>query len=480
MPIVQAADWSWRHAGRARRAVDRLTLSIERGERVLVLGASGSGKSTLLEGLAGILDASLGESSGELLIDGSPAERRNYPRALLRQDPETSVVLTRVWDEARFGSENLGASKEESDRRAENALRAVGLDAYLEFSTATLSGGQKQRLSIAALLAMRPKLWLLDEPTSQLDQEGALGVIEAVQEVLDVDDTLVLVEHLSAAWWPILTRVVALDSSGRLVFDGTPEYALGSGRSELDALGVWLPGVAVTPCSNDRTVGAVLCEATDLAVGRAETIATVSLELREGAAFVVRGRNGAGKSTLALTLGGLIRPRGGTLVAQLPWAPLSHGRIHANPWRWSSRQLSARIATVFQQPDLQFVRPTVRQEIALGARSVNEAQSLLERFSLEQYLDQHPRTLSGGEKRRLSVATALASKAQLLIADEPTFGQDRHTWNVVVSELAHAAATGRSLVLTSHDAMLASTLVAHELWIGPDIQAGRHDGVVNE
>ena len=169
---VRARDWGWRHAGRGNTAVSALTLDIEPGERVLLLGASGAGKSTLLQAIAGVLGGEEeGEELGSLLLDGRhPTDARGRV-GLVLQDPDSQIVLARIGDDVAFSCENLGVPRDEIWRRVEAALRAVGLDLPLRHPSSNLSGGQKQRLALArgVLAAKDSDLILLDEPTSSVD-----------------------------------------------------------------------------------------------------------------------------------------------------------------------------------------------------------------------------------------------------------------------------------------------------------------------
>ncbi|HJX76508.1 MAG TPA: ABC transporter ATP-binding protein, partial [Gaiella sp.] len=186
---VRARGWGWRHAGRQGWAVSGLDLDIEPGERVLLLGASGAGKSTLVHALAGVLGGDEeGEEAGELVVDGGDPRRARGRVGLLLQDPDSQVILARVGDDVAFGCENLGVPREETWRRVADSLAAVGLDLPLDHPTSELSGGQKQRLALAGVLAMRPKLLLLDEPTANLDPDGVVEVRDAVARVLEHSD----------------------------------------------------------------------------------------------------------------------------------------------------------------------------------------------------------------------------------------------------------------------------------------------------
>ena len=247
---VRARDFGWRHAGRSTPALSSLTLDIEAGERVLLLGASGAGKSTLLHALAGVLgegtgpDAA-GEGSGALTVDGVPPLQARGRAGLVLQDPDSQLVLSRVGDEVAFGPENLRVPPQEIWERVRTSLDDVGLRVPLHHPTAALSGGQKQRLALASVLAMEPGLLLLDEPTANLDPEGVREVRDAVGRVLErTGSTLIVVEHRVSVWADLVDRVVVLASGGGILADGPPSRVLRDplNREQLAAAGVWLPG----------------------------------------------------------------------------------------------------------------------------------------------------------------------------------------------------------------------------------------------
>ncbi|MFP5368651.1 MAG: ABC transporter ATP-binding protein, partial [Actinomycetes bacterium] len=256
---VTARGWGWRHAGRTRPAVNTLDLDIRPGERVLLLGPSGAGKSTLLHALAGVLgdgtadDGGTAESgdadeSGTLLIDGEPPRAQRGRAGLMQQDPETQVVLSRLGDDVAFGAENLAVPRDHIWSRVNEALDDVGLGHFaLDHPTSVLSGGQKQRLALAGILAMRPGLILLDEPTANLDPAGVLEVRDAVARCLDkTGATLVVVEHRVAVWKDLVDRIVVLqlgsDTQPAVLIDGAPDQVLEQARTMLIGAGVWVPG----------------------------------------------------------------------------------------------------------------------------------------------------------------------------------------------------------------------------------------------
>ncbi len=478
---VTARGWGWRHGDRPRPAVAGLDLDIAPGERVLLLGASGAGKSTLLAGLAGVLgDAEDGDRTGELLVDGVPPEAARGRVGLVLQDPDGQTVLARVGDEVAFGCENLGLPREEIWRRVTEALDAVGLALPLDHPTSELSGGQKQRLAIASVLAMRPGLLLLDEPTANLDPDGVAEVRAAVERlVASRATTLVVVEHRVETWVDLVDRVVVLEPGGGVRVEGAPDAVLGSRGAELAASGIWVPGRHPVHARGPRGGTAPeLLTAAGLAVGRRRfgerqprTAADgIDVTVRAGRTTAILGPNGAGKSTLGLTLAGLLAPVAGELRA----LPELADRLGPAPIRWRSRELAARIGTVFQDPEHQFLRGTVRDELEVGPRALRRPDAevtalrerLAERLRLTALLEANPFTLSGGEKRRLSVATALATTPRVLVADEPSFGQDALTWAELVRLLDELVAGGTALVTVTHDLALVDAL-ADERFVLP-------------
>ena len=461
---VCARGWGWRHAGRKNAALSGVDLDIAPGERVLVLGPSGSGKSTLMGGLAGLLGgAEEGEATGTLTVDGvAPAEARGRV-GLLMQDPEAQVVLARVGDDVAFGMENMGVAREEIWPRVENSLEAVGLSVPLDHSTTELSGGQKQRLALASILAMGPGLLLLDEPTANLDPSGVAEVRAAVETVVErTGATVVVVEHRVDVWASLVDRVIVV-ADGAIAADGPLDEVLAQQGDALRERGIWLPGddVAaevgpapeVPPASSEA---APIARVADLTIGydaSAPVRSGIDLTIERGVSTCIVGANGAGKSTFALTLAGLLPPLEGAVEVET-----SDGTA-GDPHKWSSKQLLGRMSMVFQEPEYQFLAPTVAEELAIGPRAAGmtdeEIAPLvdehLEALGLTKLARANPMTLSGGEKRRLSVATALISAPELLILDEPTFGQDRGTWLGLVRLLRAALERGVTLVSITHD-----------------------------
>jgi energy-coupling factor transport system ATP-binding protein len=493
---VAARGWGWRYATRRAWALRGLDLAIAPGERVLLLGPSGSGKSTLLAGLAGLLDGGdgsdegTGDAEGDLLLDGVPAPRARRDAVtggqartgLLLQDPVAQTVLARTGDDVAFGLENHAVPAAEIWPRVEAALRGVRFPYGLNHPTATLSGGERQRLALAGVLALRPGLLLLDEPSAMLDDPGTAMLREQVAAVLAATGaTCVLVEHRIAGWLDLVDRVVVLEPGAGVAADGPPAVVFASHGAALTARGVWVPGSRPRVPRTVRSGGPVLLQARGLAATRRSraraglppVVADVDLDVSAGCTLAVLGDNGTGKSTLALTLAGLERPAAGRAVAT---PPLLRGLATPEPHRWRPRDLVTRIGTVFQEPEHQFMAGTVADELAVGPRragagkheTARRVEELLARLRLDALARANPFTLSGGEQRRLSVAAILATRPDVLVLDEPTFGQDARTWAELVTLLDELVEQGYAVVAVTHDDGLVEALADDVLRLGPD------------
>ena len=538
---LEFRGWGYRHASRASFAVRGLDLRVEAGQHVLLLGASGIGKSTILEGAAGLLgsdddtvadgaavtsasadgpvagrsaadgtagdavqavaDAEGGVTEGHILVDGIPVRRARGRVGLVLQDPDAQAVFQRLGDNVAFGPENMNVPREAIWPRVADSLAAVGLDGLqLHRSVMHLSGGQMQRLALAGALAMRPGALLLDEPTANLDPDGVSQVVGAVRDVLDERaTTMMLVEHRAGPWIDLIDRVVVLgraETTGDtvVVADGTPDTVFTDPTIDFAALGIWLPDRYRHPQDEIRRIrtadepdypadagdGEILLRTRDLSIGRnGDAIAEhIDLDFAGGQITALVGLNGAGKSTLSLTLAGLLAPVAGHIEA----APaLAAGADGSEPIAWKSTDLASRISYVFQNPEHQFARGSVLDEVMLGPlrcgvapdEAERRARDLLERFNLARYAGANPYTLSGGEKRRLTVASALAAAPRVLILDEPTFGQDRRTWMQIVTLIHALRGDGVSIIVVTHDRDLVTALGARVVELVPGGDGGQ-------
>ncbi|MGS0685035.1 ABC transporter ATP-binding protein [Nakamurella sp. GG22] len=476
-PVVELRHVTVRFPGRKRPALSDVSLVVRPGEELIVFGASGSGKSTLLQVMSGVVPLSEpAELTGAVLLNGHDARgvsvvERSRALGVLRQDPASGVCLPAVDQEIALVCENHAVAPSRISTRIDDVLALVGARELRDRFTHQLSGGELQRVALAAAVAVPPALLLLDEPTSMLDPAGVRAVRNAVGAVRSsVKAAVVLVEHrldeysggLGLEFLP--GRCVILHE-GRVVADGATAEVLPAHARLLHEQGCWLPLEAELTAVSGRPPGSSVAvldtpvaaqidrsfapsppvlTASGVAAGRHgnAVVAGLDLELRSGEVVAVAGANGSGKSTVLLTLAGLLRPVAGTVRG-------------------------ARPGMVFQNPEHGFVGRTVIDEIGenlpRGSPAIAEQ---LDRHGLAQCAAQNPFRLSGGEKRRLSIAAMLAQPREVLIADEPTYGLDRTGSNAVAAAVANAANDGRAVLFSAHDLRLVGTLADRMVVLG--------------
>lgn len=460
-----ARGYGWTHAGRRAPALADIDLVVSPGEKVLLCGDSGSGKSTLLAAIAGVLGGDdEGTRVGEILLEDASGHveppGHTIPVGLVLQDPDSQVIAARVGDDVAFGCENLAYPREEIWRRVSAALEMVGPYVDLSFPTERLSGGQKQRLALAGVIAMGAGMVLLDEPTANLDPEGAQEVIDAVSTMVErTGATLIVVEHQHAAWKGVLDRAIEL-KDGRIVADGPLDTVVAS-RS-ISGLPRAREVDGVSPSSTGVAPESAALWSTDLVTRFGPPR---SYALPRGTSTVITGPNGVGKTTWLMTVAGLLPAVSGEIGV----AEYVRRGLKGSPLTWKSRDLADRIGFVFQNPEHQFVARTVAEELRVAPRvmhrEVPEARiaELVESLRLGHLLNANPFTLSGGEKRRLSVATALVTAPEVLLLDEPTFGQDPHTFTELVWLLRRMADEGTTIASVTHDPLFISALGDHRV-----------------
>ncbi|MFC5433445.1 ABC transporter ATP-binding protein [Microbacterium suwonense] len=499
-------DLSLTHVGATHPSPEGVSFDIDLGEVVLVLGPSGSGKSTMTLALNGLIPQAVpADLAGSVEVRGRdiadvPVAEVSSDVAMVFQDPDAQLVTGTLMDEVAFALENLLLPVAEVLSRAERALRRVGLWDRRHWNPDRLSGGGRQRLAIACAIAMGSSVIVLDEPTANLDPQGIDDVYDALAElVASGDHAVVLVEHNLDAAMRFATRTIVLDQRGRLVFDGPVDEILRGHTEELIAMGVWLPAATLAgwmlrergilpidaplPLTADELAAAIplaqhgaaapepspsqdprspasVIRVRNLTVkrGRSEVLHGIDLDIPAGSLTAIVGANGAGKTTLIQSLAGVVPPpKGRVTIGDL------------DPGRASPRDLTARIGFVFQNPEHQFIAHTVFDELAHGLRlrGVSDADiadrvgEMLTRFGLEHKADVHPFLLSGGEKRRLSVGTALITRPGVLALDEPTFGQDRARADELLRLLGDLRTEGTTILIVTHDLQLVADHATH-------------------
>ena len=488
-PALRASGLSYRYPEASTDALSAVDLRVETGEFVVMAGRSGSGKSTLLRAACGLVPHFHGgRVEGELEVAGmdassyGPAELAEVV-GLVAQEPETQVVSTTVRAEIELPLELRGVPPAARSRAVEEVSLALAIDALLDRTTDTLSGGELQRVALAAALATRPRLVLLDEPTSQLDPVAGDELISLLRRLNEEWGVAVLLgEHRLERCLPAADRVIAL-GAGSITFDGAPgeflEWALDAdpvlatpgarllreaglpapasvreARRALQAANL-TPNVPQPP--SERSVrdvhrrGDAIALAfrdlwVELGVGeeRTEALRGVDFRIQPGERVALMGRNGAGKSTLLRAAAGLVDPQ--------------RGRVDA----------PRDVALLPQRPGDLFVHERVGDEVR---GDVGDAS--LRRFGLEGLVDADPRDLSGGERQRLALAIALAGRGPeedelpgALLLDEPTRGMDRARKAELADLTRGLADRGAAVVIATHDVQFAATFADRVVLLG--------------
>jgi energy-coupling factor transport system ATP-binding protein len=455
--MFECAHLTYSYPGARRPALSDVELEIGAGELVVLAGASGSGKSTLLRAASGLVPHFHGgEFTGRVVVAGMDT-RSSGPAELAAavgtvfQDPETQIVMGTVRAELAFGLENRGESAAAVARAVEETALALGIAELLDRSTAELSGGELQRVALGAALAGRPKLLVLDEPTSQLDPVAGDELIASLRRLNeDADTTIVLAEHRLERCLPFADRVLAM-KDGRLACDAAPsqflEWAASAAPELLTPGAKLLRGLGLPPVAGVKAARAALREAGILveervsgpydqkafprAAPEALRFDRVWHELRDGPAILrglslsigsgervaLMGRNGAGKSTFLRHAAGLTKPTRGKVTA------------------------AGRVALLLQNPTDYLVHDKVAQEASPEA---------LATVGLTHAADRHPRDLSGGEKQRLALAIVLGDPegTSVVCLDEPTRGMDRRRKQELADVLTSFTA---AVLVATHD-----------------------------
>jgi len=431
LATVQALTFHYPGAPAALRDV---SLQIEPGEVVALLGPSGSGKSTLLRALAGLVPHFHGgRFAGRVEVAGLDT-RRTRPAELagtvatLFQDPEDQVVFTRVEAEVAFGLENVGTPPEEIRLRAAAALEAVGAAGLASRPVAELSGGELQRVCLASVLALSPELLLLDEPTSQLDPDGAAAAIELARSS---GAAVVVSEQRPERVLDACDRVVFLEE-GRLRGGGLPD--------------AWLPRDAVLP--HGEPAGEPVCRLEEVSFAYDRPVLDgVSLQIGRGEVVALLGPNGSGKTTIGKLAAGLLEPRAGRVVRE------------------------GRACYLSQDPGRYLVAERADEEAALAVGGdLARARAALAQMGLADHVARHPRDLSSGERERLALAAVLVAEPDLLVLDEPTRGIDPERKDELV-RLLRLQAAGRATLVATNDLVFASALADRVVSTVPEREA---------
>lgn len=503
--LVSVQHVTYTHWNQASPTLREVSLRLKRATLNVLVGPSGSGKSTLCDLFNGVIPhLSGGSFEGDVWIDGvntREVEVKDLARNVGRvfQDPEIMFATLFVEDEIAFGPENLRFDVATILSVREKLLADTDLAPRRHHLVWDLSGGQIQKLGLASVLAMQPQLIVLDEPTSNLDPAATRDVHEMVLSLRREGITVLLVTRELDEFLAEADQLFVM-AEGSIVTSGRPYDVLREqGDYMVDSLGVWLPetselGIALkreglikgaeipitvheTLSMLERegllarigadesglsavhrstpTIGDILVSGKDLRYaypGGTEALRGVSLDIHTSDWLMILGRNGAGKSTLASMMVGLLRPQQGELA------------VCGRPvQRWKVQDLANHIALVFQNPEHQFLTDSVSDEIGYsllahgfssGPEVERQTGEMLELLGLRGVADRHPLALSAGLKRRLGVATMLVGKPQVLLVDEPTYGQDKAMTHTLMALMQEIRAKGVAVVMITHDMRL--------------------------
>lgn len=499
--LVDVRDVWYTHWNQTEPTLRGVSLQLYRGTLNVLVGPGGSGKSTLCDLFNGVIPhLHGGKMAGDVWVDGvntREVEVKDLSPKVGRvfQDPEIMFATLYVDDEIAFGPENLRFDVATIRTTVENLLEDMDLATHRNNLVWNLSGGQIQKLGLATALAMRPRIIVLDEPTANLDPAVTHSVHDLILAMRDEGITVLLVTRELDEFLAEADQLIVLEE-GQVLSAGPPREVLREhGKYMLESLGVWLPetselgielrnagllGAEEMPITIEETVdalkrsnvlggglvgrgavresppqGDVLVSARDVSYaypGGIEALRGVSMEINAGEWLAMVGRNGAGKSTMAQLMVGLLKPQKGELTL--------FGRPAK---RWKVHQLANRIALVFQNPEHQFLTDTVAEEIgySLTAQGVIDTAERERRIretllllGLEEVADVHPFALSAGLKRRLGVATMLVGNPQVMLVDEPTYGQDKEMTHALMNLLENIRSRGIAIVMITHDMRL--------------------------
>ncbi|NTW02202.1 MAG: energy-coupling factor ABC transporter ATP-binding protein [Oscillochloris sp.] len=430
-----------------------VSLTVRRGECVVLTGVSGCGKTSLTRVINGLIPHFYeGSLSGEVLIAGkSAAEMASWEFGQVVgsvfQDPRSQFFASIVQDEIAFGCENYGFPTTTIQHRLDESAQEMGVASLLTRSLYTLSNGEKQKVAVTAVRAAKPQIYVMDEPSANLDAEATQALQTILRRLKAEGNTIVVAEHRLLYLMDLADRILYMQG-GRIVDAFTAQELRQLPHERLTAMGLRSPTPVAwqsqeTSATNGVQQAALAVHRLSVDAGRAKqpVLSDVSFSLRLGEVVALTGVNGVGKTTLARVICGLAKERSGL--------------VHFNGRTVKAAQRSRHAWFVMQDTDAQLFAEDVLSELTLGKKLTTEllahAEQVLRDLDLWQYRERHPASLSGGQKQRLTIAVALAQETEILIFDEPTSGLDAENMQRVATLIRHAADQGKAALVITHD-----------------------------
>lgn len=510
---VSIKDLSFRYKDQKdQKAIKDINLDIEKGQFVVIMGPSGAGKSTLANCLNGLIPHFIkGEYNGDVSINGKNAREFTVSKmakeiGLVFQDFESQLFSTNTKLEIAFGPENFHVDREEIQRRIDKVLKTVKLEGFEDRQPSTLSGGQKQRLAIGSILASQPNIICMDEPTTDLDPVGKLGIFTIAKELHeDKDLTLIIIEHETEE--ALNADRLLIMENGEIIRDGKPQDVLKEieltdkigimslqvpkyfsevttlkkdelpltpqeGYEKFQSLGLRMDETKYNEIlqkdkDRENKYGDVLIEVKDLEhtyPNGKKALRGADLQVREGEFLAVLGHNGSGKTTLVKHLNGLLIPTGGSVLVK--------GK---NTKSTTIFEIGKDVGYVFQNPDHQIFADTVYEEVAFSPKirgcskeeidkRVKEA---LKSVDMEGYEDEDPFSLTKGERQRIAVASVLSARPKVIILDEPTTGLDFKEQRQMMELVKKLNEDGHTIIMITHTMWVVSEY-AHRVAVVKD------------
>lgn len=491
--MIQLKKFSYSYPRSDQQALREIDLDIQDGEFLLVTGPSGSGKSSLGRALNGLIPHYYGgEVSGSIRIFGmnplaeSIAELAKQV-GIVFQDPENQLITLDVTHEIAFGMENLGFPRELIMQRLNETLHWLNIIHLKNRRLSELSGGEKQKIAIAAVLALHPRVLVLDEPTSELDPVTAEDLLQVLVHLnRELKICVILIEHRLERVLGYADRLLVM-AGGRIIADGSPRSVITDNFELLEKNGIGIPpvsrlayrlnGKAVSnwelpltlqegigffgkqsfdesgglglPAPGDSTPELVKIKNLSYQYdGGSPVLQNINLAINAGEFLALMGENGSGKTTLAKNINGLLNPASGSVEI-----------CGVDTCESSVAQLARYIGYVFQNPNLHLFTDTVAEEISFTMKNLHfpademkkQLESMLAAFGLVSSRGNYPRALSGGEKQRVALASVQAAAPKVLILDEPTRGMEYGLKKKLMEYLADYCRQGNAVILITHD-----------------------------